>query len=59
MIRPLRALNSGAKHISEGDLGYRVKVHSRDEIGSLAGSFNEMAQKLDNSESPAAGWSPM
>jgi signal transduction histidine kinase len=50
ITRPLRALNIGAKHISEGDLSYRVKVHSHDEIGKLAESFNEMAIKLDNSE---------
>jgi signal transduction histidine kinase len=50
ITRPLRALNTGAKHISEGDLSYRVKVHSRDEIGALADSFNNMAVKLDNSE---------
>lgn len=50
ITRPLRALNAGAKHISEGDLSYRVKVRSRDEIGQLADSFNDMASKLENSE---------
>jgi signal transduction histidine kinase len=50
ITRPLRALNTGAKHISEGDLSYRVKVHSSDEIGQVAESFNNMAIKLDNSE---------
>jgi two-component system sensor histidine kinase BaeS len=50
ITRPLRALSNGAKHISEGDLSYRVEVHSGDEIGKLAESFNDMALKLDNSE---------
>jgi signal transduction histidine kinase len=50
MTRPLRALTTGAEHISSGDLGYRVKVNSKDEIGRLADSFNVMASKLDNSE---------
>lgn len=50
ITRPLRELNTGAKHISEGDLGYRVRVRSGDEIGKLAESFNNMAVKLDNSE---------
>jgi signal transduction histidine kinase len=50
ITRPLQALNSGAKHISEGDLSYRVKVHSGDEIGKVAESFNNMAIKLDSSE---------
>jgi signal transduction histidine kinase len=50
ITRPIQALNTGAQHISAGDLGYRVKVHSRDEIGNLAESFNEMAVRLDKSE---------
>jgi signal transduction histidine kinase len=50
ITRPLRALNTGAEHISQGDLNYRVKVRSNDEIGKLADSFNNMAFKLDNSE---------
>jgi signal transduction histidine kinase len=50
ITRPIRDLNTGAKHISEGDLSYRVKVRSGDEIGQLAVSFNQMAVKLDNYE---------
>jgi signal transduction histidine kinase len=50
ITRPLQALTIGSKHISEGNLSYRVKAHSNDEIGKLAASFNEMAMKLDNSE---------
>jgi signal transduction histidine kinase len=50
IIRPLHSLNHGARQLSRGDLTYRVKVKSRDEIGQLADSFNAMAQKLANSE---------
>jgi signal transduction histidine kinase len=50
ITRPLKSLNTGAKHLSEGDLTYRVKVHSNDEIGRVALSFNNMAVKLENSE---------
>jgi signal transduction histidine kinase len=50
ITRPIQALNIGAKHISEGDLSYRVKIRSRDELGKLGESFNQMAVKLDNSE---------
>jgi signal transduction histidine kinase len=48
--RPIRALTLGAHKISEGDLSYRVKVHSNDELGKLAESFNSMAINLDKSE---------
>lgn len=50
ITRPIQELNSGAKHISEGDLNYQVKVRSRDELGKLGESFNRMAAKLNNSE---------
>ena len=50
ITRPIRSLNIGAKKISEGDLSQRVKVRSKDEIGELSQSFNDMAVKLDNSE---------
>jgi two-component system, OmpR family, sensor histidine kinase VicK len=42
---PLRALAAGARRIEEGDLNQRVE-ESDDEVGTLAGSFNTMAQAL-------------
>jgi signal transduction histidine kinase len=50
ITRPITALAHGAGHIAEGDLSHRVKINSRDEIGKLAVSFNNMAVKLENSE---------
>ncbi|MFC0432427.1 cell wall metabolism sensor histidine kinase WalK [Kutzneria buriramensis] len=41
--RPLRALTAAAQGMSGGDLATRVSVRRRDEIGRLAGAFNEMA----------------
>jgi signal transduction histidine kinase len=37
---------TGTKIIADGNLNYRVKISSRDEIGDLAVNFNKMAQKL-------------
>jgi signal transduction histidine kinase len=48
--RPLKALSTGAQKISEGNLQYRVKINSKDELGELADSFNAMAGSLDRSE---------
>jgi signal transduction histidine kinase len=42
---PVKRLTEGAKRIAEGYLD-QVPVESRDEIGRLAASFNEMAQAL-------------
>lgn len=44
---PLKELTMGARVIAEGDLSQRVHVQSRDELGQLARSFNEMASSLE------------
>ena len=43
---PLRQLVVGAEEIGRGNLEYRIEVGARDEIGQLAGAFNEMTAKL-------------
>ncbi|HXU75265.1 MAG TPA: adenylate/guanylate cyclase domain-containing protein [Methylomirabilota bacterium] len=43
---PIRELVTGTAEISGGNLGVRVPVRSRDEIGQLAESFNNMAAGL-------------
>lgn len=48
--RPINALATGARHIADGDLGFRVQIKSSDEIGDLAQSFNNMASSLEKSE---------
>jgi two-component system, NtrC family, nitrogen regulation sensor histidine kinase NtrY len=44
--RPIRQLTFAAKDVSEGNLDVHVETHSRDEIGTLARSFNDMVFKL-------------
>ena len=46
---PLRQLVEGAQAIGRGDLETRIEVRARDEIGQLAGAFNEMAADLRRS----------
>ncbi|MFC1946100.1 sensor histidine kinase [Chloroflexota bacterium] len=50
ITRPVRALISGARHLTVGELGHRVTVKSHDEIGELAQSFNIMAASLEKGE---------
>ncbi|MHB1464732.1 MAG: diguanylate cyclase [Thermoleophilia bacterium] len=45
---PLRKLNEAAAASSAGDLGRHVEIRSRDEIGSLAESFNLMQSNIRN-----------
>ncbi|MCE5243858.1 MAG: response regulator [Syntrophobacteraceae bacterium] len=48
MTRPLKPLVFGAKAVALGNFAFRAPVSGRDELGSLAASFNEMARKLED-----------
>ncbi|MEX0892358.1 MAG: adenylate/guanylate cyclase domain-containing protein [Gemmatimonadota bacterium] len=46
LARPVRALVAATGRVAAGDYAARVNVRSRDELGDLAASFNEMAEGL-------------
>ncbi|MFL0269269.1 cache domain-containing protein [Candidatus Clostridium radicumherbarum] len=46
---PIKNLVKETKNIAEGDMGQNINIQSRDEIGSLAESFNKMLEKLEES----------
>ena len=46
LLIPIANLKQGVLKFGAGDLTFRVKIKSQDEIGDLAGSFNQMAEKL-------------
>jgi len=43
---PIKALLNATKRVADGDLGHRLEIESRDEIGELAESFNRMTTAL-------------
>ena len=45
--RPLTSLAKTARQIAGGDYSMRVDVHTKDEIGALAGDFNLMAEAVE------------
>lgn len=45
---PINRLHEDAEIIGDGNLDYETKVESGDEIGQLAGAFNEMTHNLKN-----------
>ena len=49
MTKPINQLAAGAAEIASGNLEQRVAAQSRDEIGRLAGAFNQMAAALKTS----------
>jgi signal transduction histidine kinase len=48
LTRPLLALTAASDGMAHGDLTVRTEVGRADEIGSLAGSFNVMAEKMQH-----------
>lgn len=50
LTRPLKEIKKAAKVISGGEFRKRLNIKSRDEIGQLAQSFDQMAVALQNIE---------
>ena len=48
IIRPIRKLQDGIRRMAAEDFSVRVPVRTRDEFGSLAFGFNQMADHLEN-----------
>ena len=46
LITPIERLTEGAERVADGDFSHKIEVASRDEIGVLTGTFNDMAQQL-------------
>jgi len=46
LVRDVHLLEEGAARLAQGDLGARVEVSSRHELGRLAATFNHMAGEL-------------
>ncbi len=54
-LKPLAAVVQQAQALGAGDLSVRLDVHSRDEIGQLADSFNRMGDALSGMVSRIRG----
>ena len=50
IMHPLNELQQAVKQMSSGDYGARVTVTSRDEIGILSATFNEMAEAIQQED---------
>ncbi|MBM6925050.1 ATP-binding protein [Pseudoflavonifractor phocaeensis] len=46
LITPIERLTEGAERVAHGDFSQKIEVASRDEIGILTGTFNDMAKQL-------------
>jgi two-component system, NtrC family, sensor kinase len=53
---PVKALERGTERLAAGDLGYQIDVQSKDEIGELADSFNDMSRQLRSEHNENLAW---
>jgi two-component system NtrC family sensor kinase len=56
IINPLQRMVVATQEIAKGDLSHKVGVKSRDEIGYLAESFNQMTAKLKEANEALVEW---
>ncbi len=54
--KPVGELTAGIKKVAGGDLTYRLRVHSGDELGELAASFNKMTEDLARAHDEITAW---
>ncbi|MGE5125631.1 MAG: ATP-binding protein [Betaproteobacteria bacterium] len=57
VLVPVRRVNEALARAATGDLSARLPVHSRDEVGSIAESFNLMVGELEASRREIEGYS--
>jgi signal transduction histidine kinase len=55
IVAPIEVLTKGARAIAGGDLATRIPPAGRDELGTLAQAFNDMAASLDQSQAQLTG----
>jgi two-component system OmpR family sensor kinase len=46
--KPLAALSAAARELGAGNLDARARLHRQDELGDVAGAFNEMAERIEH-----------
>lgn len=56
VYRPVHELRQGTRHVALGELDYRIRTTSRDEIGDLASSFNHMTEELRRAKAEITEW---
>ncbi len=56
ITNPLQKMVVATQEIAKGDLSHKVEVNSRDEIGYLADSFNQMTADLKTANQKLIGW---
>jgi len=56
IIHPLYKMVEATRKIAKGNLSHKIETKSRDEIGSLADSFNKMTDELNIANAKLLNW---
>jgi len=54
--KPISQLIAGTNQVAAGELNYKIRVRSRDELGELAYSFNRMTSELKRANAEIGDW---
>lgn len=54
--RPIKELIAGTHQVTAGDLEYKIRVFSHDQLGELAESFNRMTEELKRAHAEITQW---
>ena len=54
---PIKKLNDATREVANLNLDHKVDIHSRDELGNLAHSFNKMTYQLKEANEAIQNWS--
>ncbi len=54
--KPVHMLRAGTEVLGQGELGVQITVDSKDELGSLARSFNQMSRQLHEAQEEITRW---
>jgi len=54
--KPIKELTAGIRQVAQGDLDHSITVHSHDELGVLADSFNKMTSEISEAHQELTGW---
>jgi two-component system, NtrC family, sensor kinase len=57
--RPVKRLIVGTKRVAAGELDYKIRVSSQDELGELATSFNRMTAELKGANGEINDWAKL
>ncbi|MBU1097483.1 MAG: HAMP domain-containing protein [Bacteroidetes bacterium] len=57
VYKPIEQIKEGIDEVGNGNLDYKIKVNSKNELGQMARRFNEMSTNLDEAYKEIKNWS--